>query len=355
MFYIAIKGYKSNNRYGGTSTLACGIMYVILAFYNIFFGFFLYPYTGFMIWWIGIILSIYLIFAFMIKKVKKKIEIEGLNRVNRDISKIRKFVIQMTQYNPYKENISFRMELVRKSFHSAGILFILAYFGFFIFLFPLTRIVNDTVIVFIKESGWVYNILWGDIQYYPYKRGDFQAVVDLTMFALIAVLVFTIISDIIRILWGPEYSIFNFVSKAILRDKEYNAFGAHIYLISGIILTYMLYVMGLVHILVVVAGILISCFSDALAALIGRKYGKHKVNCYNGDTKSIEGFVAGTGSAFFIGLIILGPIYALIAALIFFLLDLFPIIIADNVLNPIMITIIITLCVLFTGFPIGWG
>jgi len=351
MFYIAIKGYKSNNRYGGTSTLICGFIYLILAFYNIFVGFLLYPYTGFMIWWIGIILSIYLCFAVIIKNVKHKIESE--ESLPKNNSKLRKFVILMTQENPYKESISFKMEVIRKSFHLAGILFILAYFGFF-FLFPLTRIVNDTVIVSIKESEWLYKILWGDIQDYPYKRGDFQAVIDLTMFALIAVLILAIVSDIIRILWGPEYSIYNFVSKAILREKEYNAFGAHIYLITGIVLVYWLYVIGLFNILMVVAGVLTSCFSDALAALIGRKYGKHKVKCYNGDTKSVEGFIAGTISAFIICLIILGPIYAFIAALVFLILDFFPISIADNILNPIIITLSLSVFSLFLGIPIGW-
>ena len=353
MFYIAIKGFKANNNYGGSSTIACGFLFLIFGFYNLFFGFLLYPYTGFMIWWIGIILIVYFAFALIVKNLIKKMEHEKLNSNDMKDSRLRRFVILMTQENPYKEKISIKMETVRKAFHLAGILFILSYFGFF-FLFPLTRIVNDTVIVVIKDTEGLYNILWGDIKDYPYHRGDFQAVIDLTMFALIALLFLAIFSDIIRILWGTEYSVYNFASKALLRDKEYNAFGAHIYLLTGIVFIYLLYVIGLIQILVVVAATLISCFSDALAALIGRKYGKHKVKCIGGDIKSCEGFIAGTGSAFFIGLIILGPIYAIIAALIFFLLDFFPTIIADNILNPILISIIITLLVILTGLPIGW-
>ncbi|MFW9899320.1 MAG: hypothetical protein ACFFDO_08695 [Candidatus Thorarchaeota archaeon] len=353
MFYIAIKGFKAKNHYGGSSTIICGIFFIIFGLYNLFFWFFPYPYNGFMIWWSGIILIIFISFASIIKQIIKQMNREELNSKNLKISRLRKFVLLMTQENLYKEKISVKMETVRKSFHLAGFGFILAYFGFF-FLFPVTRIVNDTVIVFIKETEWLYNMLWGDIHDYPYSKGDFQAVVDLTFFALIGALFFAIISDIIRILWGPEYSIFNFLTKAVLRDKEYNAFAAHIYLISGFIFSYMLYFIGIVHILIVVAAILISCFSDALAALIGRKYGKHKVKCIGGEIKSTEGFLAGTVSAFLIGLIVIGPVYALIAAVIFFILDFFPTIIADNLLNPIFITTGIAVSMILLGLPIGW-
>jgi len=353
MFYIAIRGYKAKNHYGGSSTFVCGIFFIIFGLYNLFFWFLPYPYNGFMIWWIGITFIIYISFALLIKNIIEKLDKEQFNSENLKNSRLKKYVILMTKENPYKKKISFKMEIVRKSFHLAGILFILAYFGFF-FIFPLARIVNDTVIVFIKETEWLYNILWGNIHDYPYIKGDFQAVVDLIMFTLIGALVFAIIPELIRVLWGPEYSLFNFLTKSILRDKEYNAFAAHIYLISGFIFSYMLYVIGFVQILTVVAAILIACFSDALAALIGRRFGKHKVNCIGSEIKSVEGFIAGTVSAFLIGLIVLGPVYALIAALIFFILDLFPTQIADNLLNPIAIAVGITFSILLLGLPIGW-
>ncbi|MFX1258989.1 MAG: hypothetical protein ACFFAN_14115 [Promethearchaeota archaeon] len=353
MFYIAIKGFKAKNHYGGRSTFLCGILFTIFGFYNLIFGYFPFPYTGFMIYWIGIILSVYFVFAFIIKRIKKKMELEKLGSGYIEHSKLRKYIMIMTKENLYKQQLSIKRESIRKSFHLAGILFIFSYFGFF-FLFPLARIVNDTVIVIINDSELMYNIFWGDIDDYPYEKGDFQAVVDITIFGLVGGLVFMVFSDIIRILWGPEFSIFNLVTKSILRDKEYSAAGAHIYLMSGIIFSYTLFIIGYVHILTVTAAILIACFSDALAALIGRKFGKCKVNCIGGEIKSVEGFIAGTASAFLIGLIIVGPIYALFAALIFFLLDLVPTIIADNLLNPIAITIGITIVVMLIGAPIGW-
>ena len=182
------------------------------------------------------------------------------------------------------------------------------------------------------------------------------------MFSIISVtfsvgtsVIFSITSEFYRILWGPEYSLLNFLTKPILRDKEKNAVGAHIYLVTGLIFSYMLYLVNLVHILVFITGMLIACFSDALAALIGRRCGKKKVKCIGGDIKTVEGFLAGTGSAFLIGLYFIGPIYGLIAAVVFFLLDYFPTKIADNILNPIVVSIAISLFVYILGFPIGWS
>jgi dolichol kinase len=245
------------------------------------------------------------------------------------------------------------MEAVRKSFHLAGILILLCFFGFF-FIPPLTQMVNENVLSYSQETESLYNILWGDLKDYPYKKRDFQAVIDITAFILIASLVFMIVPDLIRILWGPEYSILNLLTKPVLRNKELNSLGPQIFLLTGIIFSYTLYMIGFVHFLVVFTGISIACFSDGLAAVVGRFYGKHKVHCIGGNVKSIEGFIAGTSSAFIIGLILLGPIYAIFAAFIFFLLDYFPSVIADNILNPILIIIGITVSILLLGLPIGW-
>ncbi len=356
-FTIAYKGYKADNNYGGSSTSICGVIFVFFGFYNNIYGFLPYPFVGFMVWWIGIILGILVAFGLIIRRVGKKMEKEAKNGAKEaKNSALQRYVKMMREESPYKEMISIKMEVVRKGFHLAGLLFILSYFGFF-FIAPITQIVNDTVIVFINDdaSELSYNFLWGLVSDYPYTPGDPQAVMDLTMFALIATLVLTIIADIIRVQWGAEYSIFNYVTRDVLRKKEYNAAGPQIYLITGVITSYLLFVVGFVHLLAVLAGILVACFSDAAAALIGRKYGKHKVTCIGGDVKSMEGFVAGAGSAFLIGVIVVGPIFALIAALIFFLLDYFPIVIADNILNPIAITIGIGIAYILTGGPIGWG
>ena len=355
MFQVGRKGNKTGNRYGGVSTIICGVCFLIFGYYNSVVRFFPYPYNGFMVWWIGINLLINLVFFSLIKKDVEKMRIENevpsLKGEKKSI--LRRYVERMTKENPYKEDIPFKMELIRKSFHLTGFLLLIAYFGFFM-LFPVTLIISDSVIVLINDIKPAYEFLWGDIALFPYSPGEFQAIIDLTMMALIGALMFAIISDLIRVIWGPEYSVFNFLTKSMLRNKEKNAMGPQIYIITGFVFSYMLYMAGLINILVFFSGVLIACLSDAAAALIGKKYGKHKVKVMSKETKSIEGFLAGVIISYLIGLILIGPIYAIIGAIIFFMTDYFPRVIADNILNPIFIPIGIQLFILLLGLPVGW-
>jgi len=353
MLIIARRGYKSKNMYGCISTTVCGILFLIYGIYNVIFGFLPYPFTGFMVWWIGIILSIYLTFAFSVKRIVKKLEMNAgsNNDENGKKSRLVKYIEYMRKESPYHDQISIKMEGIRKTFHLVGFLIPLAYFGFFI-IPPITLLVSDGVYLFAHQSTELYYPFWGDLSAYPYTMNDFQAIVDLTMFALIATLVFAIVSDLIRVLLGAEYSIYSLLTRAVLRNKEFNAMGPQIQLLCGSIFAYWLYTLGLIQISAAMAGILIACLSDAAAALIGRRYGKHKIKCIGGDIKSIEGFIAGVGSAYLIGLLCVGPFYALIAALIFFLLDYFPIVIADNILNPIAISVGLGLTMVLLGIPI---
>ncbi len=355
MFHIGRKGIKVNNRYGGISTIICGICFLIFGYYNSIVRFFPYPYNGFMVWWIGIILLVSFSFFAIVKKEVRKIEseTEDVNLNGEKKPKLKRYVERMTKENPYREDITFKMELIRKSFHLMGLLLLLAYFGFFA-LYPVTLIISDSVIDLINKIQPAYELIWGPISLFPFILGDFQAVIYLTMMALIGALMFALISDLIRIIWGPEYSIFNFLTRSMLRNKEINATGPQIYIITGFIFSYMLYMVGILHILAVFSGILIACLSDAAAALVGRRYGKHKVIVRSKVTKSVEGFLAGIVLAYIIGLILVGPIYALIGALIFFLTDYFPIYTADNILNPIFIPLGIELFIFLLGLPVGW-
>lgn len=353
MYYIGVKGYRAKNRYGGISSILCGICFLIFGYYNSVIGFLSFPWMGFLVLWIGMILIINLIFTTIIRKDIKKMRREEKNGSNlgentRKDSVLRRYIRRMTKENPYRSEIPFRMEIIRKSFHLSGFLLLVAYYG-------VASLVNDGIIVMIHQIEPAYNFLWGDLSTYPYVIGDFRAVVEITMFALIAALAFAIISDIIRIVWGPEYSVFNFLTKSMLRNKEKNAAGPQIYIITGFIFSYMLYMAQVIpDVRVFFAGTLIACLSDASAALIGRRFGKHKITLRNKDVKSIEGFLAGVIVAYFIGLVFVGPVYAIMGAIVFFLTDYLPSLTADNILNPIFIPIGIQLMVVLVGLPVGW-
>jgi dolichol kinase len=356
LFYIGVRGFRNKNKYGGVSTVVCGICFLIFGYFNAVGRFFPYPYNGFMVWWIMFIIIFSFSFMGIIKRIKNKMALENSQSIIQEGRKpiLRRYIDRMTKGNPYSAEITFKMELVRKSFHLMGLLLVLAYFGFFNLLFPVTRIINDSVIELINNIQPAYELIWGPVSMYPFGIGDPQAVEYLTMMALIGSLMFAIIPDLIRIIWGPEYSIFNFLSHSMLRNKEINAAGPQIYIITGFIFSYMLYMAGIIHILAFFAGILIACLSDAAAALIGRGYGKRKVKVMSKETKSVEGFLAGTILAYLIGLILVGPIYAIIGSIVFFITDYFPIYTADNILNPIFIPIGFQLFIFLLGLPVGW-
>lgn len=354
MFFIGYGGHKAKNRYGAISTTVTGSCLIVFGLYNLIFRFFPYPYNGFIVWWLGFVLLINGIFVMIIKLKMRKIDLKVKDSRNSEVesekkSGIRRYVEKLMIENPYKEEIPFKMELVRKSFHLMGILVIIGYYG-------LTQLISDGVIMLINQVEPAYELLWGDISLFPHILGDLggQARDDLTMMGLLGALLFALVSDLYRILKGPEYSLLNFISRSVLRNKEKNALGPQIYIVTGFVFSYMLYMAGILYIESFFAGILIACFSDAAAALIGRRYGKHKIILRSKDTKSIEGFIAGIVVAYIIGLIFVGPIYAIIGAVIFFLTDYFPAATADNILNPIFIPIGIQLFILLLGLPVGW-
>ncbi|MFX1551012.1 MAG: hypothetical protein ACFFB9_11670, partial [Promethearchaeota archaeon] len=148
MFEIGRQGIKVNNKYGGTSTIVCGFCFLIFGFYNLFIGFFHYPYNGFMVWWIGFNLLAAWIFILLIKRVINKMDskINNIESSTKKKSVLRRYVERLRKENPYREEISFKMELIRKSFHLMGLLLVIGYFGFFI-LPPLIQLISDSVVI----------------------------------------------------------------------------------------------------------------------------------------------------------------------------------------------------------------
>ena len=72
------------------------------------------------------------------------------------------------------------------------------------------------------------------------------------------------------------------------------------------------------------------------------------------EPKSVEGFVAGVIVAYIIGLIFLGPVYAIIGAVVFFITDYFPAFTADNIINPILIPLGFQIMIWILGISPGW-
>jgi len=92
---------------------------------------------------------------------------------------------------------------------------------------------------------------------------------------------------------------------------------------------------------------LITAGADAAASLVGKKYGKHKFN--ESSKKTIEGYIAGFSMTFLIVVMITGIYHpfmavgvniivtmAIVASMLFLLIDAFAGNITDNILNPIL-------------------
>lgn len=341
--YIAYQGYKIKNYYGATSTFVSSMLLIVFAIYNSISGLLLWPLGGFYIYWIVVLFFLYMGFYLIIKIRDNHTHVK--TEPEKDEFSNEKF---------YQKNIPLKMEYYRKSFHLAGILLIVAFYG--IGFGSIAKITNNAIVQFISSPAGAssYQKLWGSIQQYSYSLNDLRVAPDFTFFALWGTFAFVLFPELIRVLAGAKYSLYNRLTKHVLRGKEYKSVGPQIFLVLGVISSFFMAHLGWIPYEVAIAAGLISCFSDALAAVIGRRFGRHKINVLNGDKKSIEGFVAGVGSAFVFSLIFVGPVYALIAAAIFFLLDYITLPIADNLLNPIILSLVIMLLTNLTGFPVGW-
>ncbi|MBD3352552.1 MAG: hypothetical protein GF364_13775 [Candidatus Lokiarchaeota archaeon] len=109
---------------------------------------------------------------------------------------------------------------------------------------------------------------------------------------------------------------------------------------------------------IVLAAAIVSCVADAAASIVGKNFGKHKMNNFGRyPNKSFEGFYAGASSAF-LGVVLAFTFYpisgvtvgwqlafGIIAAASFIYVDAFSKYVVDNVLNTLIPGLLILLCV----------
>lgn len=331
VFFVVLKAFKSGNRPGAYSSGVMMLFLVICAIYNHVFGLFLYPFNGFMIFWLGFCFIV--LFGYVV--LRKFKENRGLQT-----SPEREYQEENNE-DVYHDNLAPKQELYRKMFHLAVLLMVLSYYGWW--SRPATTVTNNIVIEFIDNLGSIYTDLWGSVDLYPYAVDDPRVMADLTFFALMALWLDLLIPDLIRIFYGKEYSIYNKLTHSVYRTKDLNSLGPQSFLLGSVTVTFLGYQAGLVSVEIVFIGALVACFGDAIAALIGKFYGRHKIVTLTGAEKSLEGFTAGILIAFVIPLFFGSLWFAIITALVFFLLDYFTMPISDNLLNPIIICLVLAI------------
>jgi dolichol kinase len=119
-----------------------------------------------------------------------------------------------------------------------------------------------------------------------------------------------------------------------LREKEQQNFASYLYFSIGMIFSSL--ILTTLPILAILATL---SFGDSSYALIGKRFGKHKIP-FN-KIKSIEGSIGGFFVTFICTLPLVGLIYGLVAAILFTLIDIITprMPMCDNIMGPVLITL----------------
>jgi dolichol kinase len=167
----------------------------------------------------------------------------------------------------------------------------------------------------------------------------------MAIFTFISIFLTIFPSEIARLRNWKRYP-FQSIIEPALRPSEHDLFVSHIYIsvnlaLGVLILTYtpLTRKLGICAAMALVA---ICVCGDTTAAIIGTKYGKRKIPIA-GSKKSVEGAVAGFLVSLIVGSLFAGPFIGMLGASIFLAIDLVtprPIPITDNVLNPLVISVV---------------
>jgi dolichol kinase len=233
-------------------------------------------------------------------------------------------------------NFTTKQELKRKMIHLLAILYVASWMleplVFYGVQFLYAPIANTATVENFRNA----ELLFEDTNVELILQNGLIA----QFFMLICIFIGNANAEIMRLRF-PEYP---FILKRTLqttrRPTEINDISGAILLLLGLatsslILTYSP-VDRILGIYAQMGVICIAVFSDMVAALVGRKWGKHKWWCVKG--KSYEGTIAGFFIGFFTSMFFIGPFLALIGGLIFIFTDiaLDKIKISDNASNPII-------------------
>ncbi len=178
----------------------------------------------------------------------------------------------------------------------------------------------------------LFGILFLALIYFFGTHISFQIILSLFTLGLILALL---------IKRGLKNKYIDYILELVERDHEKHFPGkaALLFFLSAIILIYFFSNDSLI----IIASLGTLIFGDSFAAIIGKKFGKHKILNKKGYTKTLEGTLA----CFFVSLIwlsILFPIHiALISAIIATIIEFLPI--NDNLSMPISVAILLKLLI----------
>ncbi len=160
-------------------------------------------------------------------------------------------------------DFDYKRELQRKSFHLLSL--------FYVFIFYI---------------------------FFPYNS-------KLGLFILTAILLFLIQVEFFRLELKKEIPIISSIYRRIARRKEKNQLASLVFTTIGIILTFAIF-----DVRIATAAVLMMIFGDAIAAIVDKKFGKHKIPRF--ENRSFEGFFSQLIVNLIIGIIFVKASYSLV-------------------------------------------
>ncbi|MHA1358844.1 MAG: diacylglycerol/polyprenol kinase family protein [Candidatus Helarchaeota archaeon] len=218
-----------------------------------------------------------------------------------------------------------RHELIRKIFH------IILFFGIIAMLIISYFIVEwlylgGATIPGLEET---YDNFWGNLNGLGMQEihFDFGQSINFMFFFILSMLF--ILNEGAR-LGNWFYFPFQKVVSIGIREKEKDAVASYVYFTIG-----MVFASSFVFPVPFFSIIGILCFADTAASLVGRKYGRHKIQFNR--TKSWEGSIGGIAVCLLVTILFVGPIWGIAATLVFFGIDAITprIPVSDNIAIPI--------------------
>ncbi|MBD3186063.1 hypothetical protein GF325_04465 [Candidatus Bathyarchaeota archaeon] len=334
VFLYASWKHRSNHPYSWSSSLATGLLSFYIAIHVFASRLIPYPYIGFMSWWSIACFTLAIIHALRVKR-KEGHEVQPAN------SRRNGKQVQNGKQEDTLDGLESHHEWIRKAFHLAGFLVILAFYV----VGPLIAPLVDKA---IEIAGDSYKTLWGPVEYIVEFENAREAGIYLTLFALIATVIFVSCVDIPRVLFGEQYSLISLIEARagkILREKEIGVPGPETFIAIGATSAWIIGIafqpLESTSVEMAIAGIMMSTVADGMAAIIGKTYGKHEIKRPHGQLKTVEGLIAGLVTAFVVSVFFAGWFLALFGAAIFMVIDYLSPPIADNVINAPLLTFLL--------------
>ncbi|MFO8017942.1 MAG: hypothetical protein R6U96_04860 [Promethearchaeia archaeon] len=245
-------------------------------------------------------------------------------------------------------NFTPKQELKRKLFHLSAILYIFTWVLQPLIFFGV-RILYEGIINTPTYENY-YNI---QILFSESVEGLLLNGLIIQFFMLLCIFIGNANAEVMRL----RFNNYGFPLKKTLattrRSTEVYDTSGSMLLLMGLAMSSLILTYGsqdrIAGVYAQMAIISISVFSDMFAALIGRKWGKHKWPIVEG--KSFEGSIAGCVVGFISAIFFVGWFLALIGILIFVFTDivLAKVEISDNASNPILMAIIFKLLIDFVN------